>query len=326
MSSAQEGTTLILATVAVCLLIYVMRQEYRGPHRYPRVAGVVGAIKGALGSRGATDCSKINPAHADWARCAQGSAMGRVPTKNPAAVVTNTSLDFASDSLKNQGLGTGRLQDDFVHDQYSSNLGVSRPGGMRIDKSSLKNNAFFSSGTQNASKLVVETGISSEGAAAFPFSRKSGDKREEYAKTSTSGNVPGTEPVGMGMKLAHLKQKAVSSVATGGGGRSASRAQVNKKLGVAPFEKQGVEFNPFSGNKESLGAGLKISEAFDAKNLGMGSGLEEAYGSLGAAVSPFSSSDVGVSPDEIAAATSTLKEVNIVQSTGGENIDRFIRP
>ncbi|CAM9555441.1 unnamed protein product [Ectocarpus sp. 8 AP-2014] len=326
MSSTQERATLILASVAVCLLIYVMKQEFRGAHRYPRVAGVVGAIKGALGSRGATDCSKINPSHADWARCAQGSAMGRVPTKNAAAVVNNTSLDFASDSLKNQGLGTGRLQDDFVHDQYSSNLGVSRPGGMRIDKSSLKNNAFFSSGTQNATRLV-ETGISSEGAAAFPFSRKSGDKREEHAKTSASGNVPGTEPVGMGMKLAHLKRKAVSSVATGGGGRSASRAQVNKKLGVAPFEKQGAEFNPFSGNKASLGAGLKISEAFDAKNLGMGSGLDEAYGSLGAAVSPFSSSDVvGVSPDEIAAATSALKEVNIVQSTGGENIDRFIRP
>ena len=89
MSSTQEGTTLILASVAVCLLIYVMKQEFRGPHRYPRVAGVVGAIKGALGSRGrgATDCSKINPSHADWARCAQGAAMGRVPTKNSAAVV-----------------------------------------------------------------------------------------------------------------------------------------------------------------------------------------------------------------------------------------------
>jgi len=320
MSSTQEGTTLILASVAVCLLIYVMKQEFHGPRRYPRVAGVVGAIKGALGSRGATDCSDINPSHADWARCAQGSAMGRVPTKDASAVLKNTSLDFASDSLRNQGLGTGRLQDDFVHDQYSGNLGVPHPGGMRIDKSSLKNNGFFSSGTQNASQ------ISSEGAAAFPFSRKSGDKREEFKKTKASGHVPGTEPVGMGMKLAHLKRKAESSVATGGGGRSASRAQVNKKLGVAPFEEQGAEFNPFSGNKKSLGTGLKISEAFDAKKLGMGSGLEEAYGSLGAAVSPFSSSDVGVSAGEIAAATSSLKEVNIVQSTGGQNIDRFIRP
>ncbi|CAN0448711.1 unnamed protein product [Ectocarpus sp. 12 AP-2014] len=325
MSSTQEGTTLILASVAVCLLIYVMKQEFHGPRRYPRVAGVVGAIKGALGSRGAADCSNINPSHADWARCAQGSAMGRVPTKDASAVVKNTSLDFVSDSLKNQGLGTGRLQDDFVHDQYSSNLGVPRPGGMRIDKSSLKNNAFFSSGTQNATRLV-DAGISSEGAAAFPFSRKSGDKREEYKNTNASGHVPGTEPVGMGMKLAHLKRKSRSSVAKRGGGRSASRSQVNKKIGVAPFEEQGAEFNPFSGHKESLGAGLKISEAFDAKNLGMGSGLKEAYGGLGAAVSPFSSSDVGVSPDEIAAATTTLKEVNIVQSTGGGNIDRFIRP
>lgn len=328
MSSTQEGTTLILASVAVCLLIYVMKQEYQGPRRYPRATGVVSAIKSALGSRGATDCSKINPGHADWARCAQGSAMGRVPTRNAASVVKNTSLDFASDSLKNQGLGAGRLQDEFVHDQYSSSLGAPRPGGMRIDKSSLKNNAFFSSGTQNATSLVT-SGISTEGAAAFPFSRKSSDKLEEYKKSNTSGRVPGTEPVGMGMKLAHLKRKAMASIDDsefGGGGRSASRAQVNKKLGVAPFEEQGAQFNPFAGDTPSLGGGLNISEAFDAQSLGMGSGLEEAYGGLGAAVSPFSSSDVGVSPGEISAATAALKEVNIVQSTGGGNIDRFIRP
>lgn len=329
MSSTREGTTLILASVAVCLLIYVVKQEYDGPRRYPRAAGVVGAIKSALGSVGATDCSKINPGHAHWARCAQGSAMGRVPTKNAATVVKNTSLDFASDSLKNQGLGAGRLQDDFVRDQYSSSLGAPRPGGMRIDRSSLKNNAFFSSGTQNATSLVA-SGISSEGAAAFPFSRKSGDTLEEYKNSNTPGHVPGTEPVGMGMKLSNLKRKVVASIDDsefgGGGGRSASRAQVNKKLGVAPFEEQGAQFNPFAGNTPSLGGGLKTSEAFDARKLGMGSGLDQAYGGLGAAVSPFSSSDVGVSPGEISAATAELKEVNIVQSTGGGNIDRFIRP
>ncbi|CAM9101713.1 unnamed protein product [Ectocarpus sp. 8 AP-2014] len=327
MSSAREGTALILASVAVFLLVYVMKQECQGPRRHGNAAsGVVGAIKSALGARRAADCSKVNPGHADWARCAQGSAMGRVPTKNAAAVVKNSSLDFASDSLRHQGLGMGRLQDDFVHDQYSSSLGAPRPGGMRIDKSSLKNNGFFSGGTRNASSLVTATGISSEGAAAFPFSSKSGDKREEYAKTTASGRVPGTEPVGMGMKLSRLKRKVMASV-NGGGRRSASRAQVNKKLGVAPFEADGAALNPFAGKSAaSLGKGIKITDAFDAQKLGMGSGLKEAYGSLGAAVSPFSSSDVGVSPDEIAAATAALEEVNIVQSTCGGNIDRFIRP
>ena len=114
----------------------------------------------------------------------------------------------------------------------------------------------------------------------------------------------------------------------GGGGRSASRAQVNKKLGVAPFEEQGAEFNPFTGNTSaSLGAGLKLSEAYDSHKLGMGSELNNAFdGSLGAAVSPFSSSDVGVSPVEISAATAKLENMNIVQSTGTGHIDRFIRP
>lgn len=324
MSSTQEGTTLILASVAVCLLIYVMKQEYRGPRQYPSVSGVLGSIKSALG---VTNCSKINPGHADWARCAQGSAKGRVPTKNAASVVKNTSLDFASDSLKNQGLGVGRLQDDFVHDQYSGNLGTPQPGGMRIDKSSLKNNNFFSKGTQNATSLI-KSGISSEGAEAFPFARKSGDKREQYTQSGGSGRVPGTEPVGMGMKFSDLKRKLKGSVEHGGfgGRRSASRAQVNKKLGVAPFEEQGAEFNPFTGNTPTLGTGLKVSEAFNSPSLGKGSSLQKAYGGLGAAVSPFSSSDVGVSPVEISAATAALKNINIVQSTGGGHIDRFIRP
>ena len=344
MSSTQEGTTLILASVAVCLLIYVMKQEYQGPHQYPRVSGVVGAIKSALGS--SSDCSKINPGHADWARCAQGSAMGRVPTQNAAAVVKNTSLDFASDSLRNQGLGVGRLQDDFVQEQYRDGLGMGRlqdgfvqeqygnglgaprPGGMRIDKSNLKNNAYFSKGTQNSTSLVT-SGISSEGAEAFPFARKSTDKREEYTKSKSLGDVLGTEPVGMGMKFSDFKRKLTRSAQNsqfGGGGRSASRAQVNKKLGVAPFEEQGAEFNPFAGNTPSVGAGLKINEAFDSHNLGKGSDLNKAFGSLGAAVSPFSSSDVGVSPVEISAATAALPDVNIVSNKPGGHIDRFIRP
>lgn len=357
MSSTQEGTTLILASVAVCLLIYVMKQEYHGPRQYPRVSGVVGAIKGALGSSDDTDCSKINPGHADWARCAQGSAMGRVPTQNAAAVVKNTSLDFASESLRNQGLGMGRLQDDFVQEQYGDGLGMGRlqddfvqeqygnglgaprPGGMRIDTSNLKNNAFFSNGTQNATRLVT-SGISSDGAQAFPFARKSTDKREQYTKSESSGDVRHTEPVGMGMNFSALKRKITKAKDKaeqrqsltkamnqfGGGGRSASRAQVNKKLGVAPFEEQGAEFNPFAGNTPSLGAGLKISEAFDSQNLGKGSDLNEAFGSLGAAVSPFSSSDVGVSPVEISAATAALPDVNIVSNKPGGHIDRFIRP
>lgn len=331
MSSTQEGTTLILASVAVCLLIYVMKQEFEGPRSYPRVAGVVGAVKSALGV--SPDCANISPDHADWARCAQGSAMGRVPTKNPSSVLKNTSLDFASDSLDSQGLGVGRLQDDFVHDQYSSNLGAPKPGGMRIDTSSLKNNAFFSSGTQNPTSLVT-LGISSEGAEAFPFLRKSGaDRGGDGASLShrqASGDVPGTEPVGMGMKFADFKEKFKTMGESGGesgGGRSASRAQVDKKLGVAPFEDQGAEFNPFAGERSTdLGAGLKISEAFDAPKIGMGSKYSEAFDSLGAAVSPFSSSDVGVSPVEISAATASLKDVNIVQSHPGGFKDRFIRP
>jgi len=331
MSSTQEGTTLILASVAVCLLIYVMKQEVKGPRSYPRVAGAVGAVKAALGV--SPDCANINPGHADWARCAQGSAMGRVPTKNPSSVVNNTSLDFASDSLKSQGLGVGRLQDDFVRDQYSSNLGAPNPGGMRIDKSNLKNNSFFSPGTENPTNLVT-VGISTEGAAAFPFLRKSGAERggegESLTHSQSSGDVPGTEPVGMGMKFVDFKRKIKTQQESGrgsGGGRSASRAQVNKKLGVAPFEDQGAEFNPFVGKTSTdLGAGLKISEAFDAPKLGMGSKYEDAFGKLGTAVSPISSSDVGVSPVEISAATASLQDVNIVQSHPGGFKDRFIRP
>ncbi len=333
MSSTQEGTTLILASVAVCLLIYVMKLEFDGPRAYPRVAGLVGAVKSAVGASSETDCSTINPGHADWAKCAQGSAMGRVPTKDPSSVLRNTTLDFVSDSINSQGLGVGRLQDDFVNEQYANNsLGAPRPGGMRINKSNLKNNSFFSAGTQNATKLVT-SGISDGGAEAFPFLRKSDGGREKsdsFTRANASGGVPGTEAVGMGMKISELKKPTVWSgggVSDGDGrGISSFRSQVNKKLGVAPFEDEGAEFNPFAGTTTaSLGAGLKISEAYKAPQLGMGSKIDEAYGSLGAAVSPFSS-DVGVSPGEISAATASLSDINIVQSKPGGHIDRFIRP
>lgn len=335
MSSNSNGATLVLSTVAVCLLLYVMKREYSDGQSGERFEAALGAISSFLGSKNQPDidCSGINPGHANWARCAQGSAKGRVPTKVPVSVLKNTSLDFASESIRNQGLGVGRLQDGFVHDQYSSSLGTPRPGGMRIDKSNLKNNSFFSPGTQNATSLVT-SGISTEGAAAFPFASKSSSKREDVSPTRrrASGDVAGTEPVGMGMNFNDFKRKISRAMSqgddgVGGGGRSASRHQVDKKLGVAPFEEQGANFNPFAGGSSpDLGGGLKLSEAYDAPKLGMGSNLSSAFGSLGAAVSPISSSDVGVSPVEISAATAALSGINIVQSTGGGHIDRFIRP
>ncbi|CAM9093690.1 unnamed protein product [Ectocarpus sp. 12 AP-2014] len=342
MSSTQQGTTLILASVAVCLLIFVTRRQLQGGAGRPGerrsakdgpVQQALGAARKALGL--GLDCANINPGHADWARCAQGSAKGRVPTKNPSGVLNNPSRQFADDSMKFQGLGVNRLQDDFVHDQFSGPLGAPRPGGMRIDKSNLKNNAFFSKGTQNASSLVT-SGISSEGAAAFPFSRKSGDEPGESFSRSSSGNVSSVEPLGMGMSFADFKRKVSKAAKTAGIGgergmfdKSAFRSQVDKKQGVAPFDDLGSEFNPFTGDtSSSVGAtgGLKLSEAYDTPKLGMGSNISHAFGKLGAAVSPISSSDAGVSPEEIVAATSALKEINIVQSTGGKHIDRFIRP
>lgn len=335
MSSNSDAATLALSTVAVCLLLYVMKREYSDRHSGEGLGAALGAGSSFSDADDESDidCSDINPGHANWARCAQGSAMGRVPTKNPSSVLKNTSLDFASESMRNQGLGVGRLQDDFVHDQYSSSLGAPRPGGMRIDTSNLKNNSFFIPGTQNATSLVT-SGISSEGAAAFPFASKSSSKSEDFstAATKASGDVAGTEPVGMGMNFNDFKRKISRSMSQdddgfGGGGRSASRHQVDKKLGVAPFEEQGANFNPFAGGSSAdLGGGLKLSEAYNSPELGMGSKLDSAFGSLGAAVSPISSSDVGVSPVEISAATAALSGINIVQSTGGGHIDRFIRP
>ena len=385
MSTAKQGTTLILASVAVCLLIYVMKQKMdgSGPSEESAVAAAVGAVRRALGSSGGrprADCSKISPNHADWAWCAQGSAMGRVPTKHPSAVLSNTSLDFASDSLQNQGLGTGRLQDGFVHDQFSSdnNLGASTA---RL-QDDFVHDQFSSDNSLGVRGLggtrlsnIAGSVISSSAAAAFPFAststpRSDGENKtlkqtvensvsflsdrkrsqepdeQEDAVTNVENSVrslsQASKKAAGGM---NLKRFLTQSRRTKGRGRGirgfAARSQVSRKLGVAPFEESGAEFNPFSGDVGASSDGLMLSEAYEEPSaLGMGSTLAEAFGggggrgggggfseSLGAAVSPFSSAaSVGVSPVEISAATAALTDVNIVQSTGGGHIDRFIRP
>ncbi|CAM9205435.1 unnamed protein product [Pylaiella littoralis] len=332
MSSAQQGTTFVLAGVAVCLLVYVVQQELRGPRDYPRVAGAVGAVRNALGASKGVDCAKIKPGNPNWARCAQGSAIGRVPTQKASSVVKNSTIDFTKDSLQNQGLGAGRLQDDFVHQQFDTSLGL---GGMRIDRSNLKNNAFFSQGTENPTHLVT-SGISADSAAAFPFSRKSDYEAGEAAVISrtNSGKVPGAEPapVGSGMSLVALRRQPKRSVVArdaDGGGRGPSRAQVEKKLGVAPFDENGAVANPFLGGSYGSSAGLALTDAYDPPALGAGLSLTKAFQSnarsLGAAVSPVKSA-VGVSPVEISEATAVLDNVNIVQSTTGGNLNIGIRP
>lgn len=110
---------------------------------------------------------------------------------------------------------------------------------MRIDKYKIKNNSFFSTGTQNATSLET-SGISTEGAEVFPFATKRGPERgqEFHPKSNASGDVAGTAPVGREMKFSDLKQKVrgVHKKSPGGIGRFASRSQITKKLGVAPFE------------------------------------------------------------------------------------------
>lgn len=303
MPSTQQTTTLILVIVAVGLLAYVLKQE-------------LGVTDKALGfrSKPPADCSKISPSHADWARCAQGTAIGRVPTKNPSSAIKNTSLDFVSDSLRNQGLGVGRLQDGFVQDQYASSLGAPRLGGMRIDKSDLRKKA--------RGALTAQT--KSEEGAAFPFATKSGPERGEVtSKTMSSGPVSGTETLGMGMSFDDFKQKPRAKQDVRDSRRSL-RSQVDKKLGVAPFDDLGAEHNPFASGSTSvdLGSRLKVGDGSAGSSKGLK--LNSAFGGgLGAAVSPVSS--VGVSPDEISAATASLNGVNIVQSLPTAHIDRFIR-
>ena len=315
MLSKHQSTTIVLASVAVFLLIYVVKQQMTSESS---AEGLVGAI------------------------------MSRIPTKNAKSVVKNTSLDFVSDSIKNQGLGVGRLQDDFVQEQYSSDLGVGRlqddfvqeqyssdlgakrPGGMKIDPSGLKNNSFFSTGTQNASRLAP-SGISAEGAQAFPFATKSGPERDEELRTTSNGagDVASSEPVGRGMKLSRFLRKQQDNKLVRDGDRASKtiKSIASMKMGVAPFDDDGAVHNPFVGSTtDNVGKGMNLSDAYTTPNVGMGSTLTNAYGDLGVAVSPISSADVGVSPEEISAATASLSGINLVQSMPTAHIDRFIRP
>lgn len=371
MSSTQEGTTLILASIAVCLMIYAMNQQYRksspaalgssmdlgsrfgnlrqriidwNNQRKARAAKAKRKAKAALGARKARvdpnlDCSDVSPSDPNWARCAQGAGVGRIPTRNAKNAVFNFQLDAEKDGIKHQGLGT-RIQDSFVQDQFDSdsktNLGSSGLGGMRIDPSNLKNNAFFSQGTENASSAVT-SGLSAQGAAAFPFARRS-DRESDESETgpAQTGPVSGTEAVGMGMSF---KEFTKGSNREGFKGRNAPRGkrevidQQGKGKGRGEFvatpedDVVGSAFNPFVDTpSKAVGSGLLISEAFQSKSLGSGSLLTDAFdGSLGAAVSPVTS-EVGVSPEEIAAATAILDNVNIVQSTIGGQLNFGIRP
>ena len=366
MSSTQEGTTLILASIAVCLMIYAMNQQYKSSSGTTLISSArLGGTfqnakkkflkwkngkgkKKAVGARRARvkkglDCSTVGPSDTNWARCAQGAGVGRIPTKNARNAVYNSALQFEKDSIKHQGLGT-RLQDGFVNDQFSSdakvNLGGRGPKGMRIDRSNLKNNAFFSQGTENASSRR-SSGISSEGGAAFPFTRRSdgpANEEETRPKARRDGEVPGTEAVGMGMNFKDFAKGPAPMPASSQKGRPMGKREAIDRKGrgargqefVAKEtdESLGSAFNPFVDSPaKNVGAGLKINEAFSGQTLGSGSRLENAFGNgaLGSAVSPVSSK-VGVSPSEISSATAVLDNVNIVQSTTGGQLNFGIRP
>lgn len=109
------------------------------------------------------------------------------------------------------------------------------------------------------------------------------------------------------MKFSDLKRKIHRSVedgGMGGGGRSASRPQFNKSWAWHLSKNREPSSTPSPETRRVLAqTGLKISQAFDSPSLRKGSSLNEAFGGLGAAVSPFSSSDVGVSPVEICECT-----------------------
>lgn len=364
MSSTQEGTTLILASIAVCLMIYAMNQQYNGSSKTTlissaRLGGTFqnakkkflkwknGGKNKSLGAKRARvkkglDCSTVGPSDPNWARCAQGAGVGRIPTRNATNAVFNSTLQFEKDNARHQGLGT-RLQDSFVNDQFSSdaetNLGMKGPKGMRIDRSNLKNNAFFSQGTENASS-GRSSGISSEGGAAFPFSRRSDGpaEPEQNKKPKKNGDVPGTEAVGMGMSFKDFAKGPRKPPVSRDEGRPMGKRETLDRKGrgtrgqefVAKEtdESLGSAFNPFVDTpSKNLGAGLKLNEAFNGQTLGSGSRLEDAFakGSLGSAVSPVSSK-VGVSPEEISSATAVLDNVNIVQSTTGGQLNFGIRP
>ena len=350
MSSTQEGTTLILASVAVCLLIYVMNQEYRRDSGGPTIVARLGSVrdkvqdaftrstrrvsvKKALGKRRARkdkdiDCSNVSPSDPNWTRCSQGAGVGRIRSQTPGRVVSNPTLEFANESLQNQGLGA-RLQDEFVNDQFDGGLGQSL-GGSKINPAGLSNNAFFSEGTENPTRAVT-SGLSSLGAEAFPFARKSDASAETSDfRPASNGNVPGTESVGMGMNFKDFARGNKNGA--GKNNQGPSRQQVAPKLGANGDEGE-ANFNPFVGapmgkreiNHKTLGAGLDLSEAFTQKTLGSGLKLSEAFGnsSLGAAVAPAS---LGVSAEEITAATTELRGINVVQSTIGGQLDFGIRP
>lgn len=363
MSSTQEGTTLVLASIAVCLVIYALNQQYKKGDTSVRIVNALSSAKETLGAsrffKGrfgkknrkqiaselkknrvmkkelgvkkarvdpTIDCSNVAPSDPNWQRCAQGAGVGRV--RSNTAQVTSTLLDFARDSNRNQGLGVqNRLTDDFVNDQFDQGLGASGPKGMKISNN-LQNNAFFSEGTENPGSLVT-SGISSEGAAAFPFARRSDEGAEARQNTPPqTGPVPGTEPVGMGMNFAAFAGKAKSDF-KGDGSRGSARHEVMpKQVGVDfnPFVQNKQVGNPFVKSTEKLGSGLSLSDAFEHKTVGSGLPIEDAFKSksLGVAVSPVS--EVGASPEEISAATAALKEVNIVQSTTGGQLDFGIRP
>lgn len=364
MSSTQEGTTLILASIAVCLMIYAMNQQYNGSSKTTLIssAHLGGTFQNAkkkflkwknggknksLGAKRARvkkglDCNTVGPSDPNWARCAQGAGVGRVPTRNAKTTVFNSPLEFEKDNNKHQGLGS-RLQDGFVNDQFSSdnetNLGGKGPKGMRIDRSNLKNNAFFSQGTENASSMM-SSGISSEGGGAFPFARKSTGpaEPEEPKKTTRKEPVPGTEAVGMGMSMKEFARGPRPTPMSEEKGRPMGKRETIDRKGrgargqefVAKTDDEslGSAFNPFVDTpSKSLGAGLKLNEAFNGQTLGSGSRLEDAFakGSLGSAVSPVSS-NVGVSTEEISSATAVLDNINIVQSTTGGQLNFGIRP
>lgn len=365
MSSTQEGTTLILASIAVCLMIYAMNQQYKSSSgttliSSARLGGTFqnakkkylrwknGKGKKPVGTRRARvkkglDCKNVSPTDPNWARCAQGAGVGRIPTTNANKAIFNSTLQFEKDSIKNQGLGS-RLQDGFVNDQFDqdadTNLGRKGPKGMRIDRSNLKNNAFFSQGTENASS-GRSSGISSEGGAAFPFSRRSdgpADAEETKPMTKSNGEVPGTEAVGMGMRFKDFAKGTKPTRASSQEERPMGKREVIDRKGrgvrgqefVAKEtdESLGSAFNPFvDAPSRNVGAGLKLNEAFSGQTLGSGSRLEDAFenGALGSAVSPVSSK-VGVSPEEISSATAVLEDVNIVQTTTGGQLNFGIRP
>lgn len=350
MSTTQEGTTLVLASIAVCLVIYAMNKQFQRGDTSVRIVNAVTSVKEALGASrfmkgrfgkagkklrahlkekretkkalGSSDlnCDDISPSNPNWARCAQGAGIGRVPSTDSSAAVTSTMLDFAKDNAESQGLGA-RIQDDFINAEYAQGLGA-KLGGMRISNN-LQNNAFFSEGTENPTAAVT-SGLSTEGAQAFPFASRSDEGAEAVQNTPPqTGPVPGTEAVGMGMNFA-----AFAAQAKNGGSSEESRGASRQQFAT---KQVGAEFNPFVQTEQvesdlKLGEGLALSEAFAQKTVGSGLLLEDAFKShTGAAVSPVSA-ELGASPEDLAQATAVLKEVNIVQSTTGGQLDFGIRP